>query len=687
MRFCRPLASVVLCYLPWMKRQALAALLVLLFPASLAALAAKPSAATKLERTAKRAAQQTANEQQLLRLPAAVMTPPSGGIIDVAKIDRSQRPTVEAEARKIDSLLESHWQEHGVTPSQPLTDAQFVRRIYLELGGRIPTHDETVRFMEAKSAGKRVELIDSLLESPDYVSHTYNFWADILRLSERPQKDLFFEPYLDWVKRSIADNKLFDQWVLEMLTADGKPWENPATGFQLRDRGMPLPYVDNTVRVFLGTQIGCAQCHDHPFDSWTQHQFYELAAFTAGTQMRLGGGAKKGGPPKATRQTNAAMARQIREITQEAKTKVQAKEVDNGLRLFMNANLTSVSYNTAKLLLPHDYKYDDDQPLAAVKPKVLWGEIPSAEAAADRRTQFATWLTSHDNRQFARTIANRLWRKALGVGLVEPIDDFKSDNPASYPALLEHLTDLVLRLDFDLREFTRVLVSTTAYQRRAVLHDPTSAAPFRFPSPALKRMTAEQLWDSILTLIARNEWAFQRPTASDYAKLADCGLTTAGTTYADVEQAYKKFSAVYGNRSYVKSLQKQFGYQGQVLVRASELPAPLPLGHFLRQFGQSDRESIEGGRTVATVPQILSMFNGSITHAMLEQGSVVYDEVVSHDSQQAVDVVFLSILSHRPSTEDRALAIQEIRSANNPKAGCGNLIWALLNTREFIFIQ
>ena len=200
-------------------------------------------------------------------------------------------------------------------------------------------------------------------------------------------------------------------------------------------------------------------------------------------------------------------------------------------------------------------------------------------------------------------------------------------------------------------------------------------------------MTAEQLWDSILTLIARNEWAFQRPTASDYAKLADCGLTTAGTTYADVEQAYKKFAAVYGNRSYVKSLQKQFGYQGQVLVRASELPAPLPLGHFLRQFGQSDRESIEGGRTVATVPQILSMFNGSITHAMLEQGSVVYDEVVSHDSQQAVDVVFLSILSHRPSTEDRALAIQEIRSADNPKAGCGNLIWALLNTREFIFIQ
>jgi hypothetical protein len=124
-----------------------------------------------------------------------------------------------------------------------------------------------------------------------------------------------------------------------------------------------------------------------------------------------------------------------------------------------------------------------------------------------------------------------------------------------------------------------------------------------------------------------------------------------------------------------------------VLARASELPAPLPLGHFLRQFGQSDRESIEGGRTVATVPQILTMFNGSITHSMLIPGSAIHDEVMSHEPKQAVDVIFLSILSHRPSAEDRSFAIQEIQSADTPKTGVGNLIWALLNTREFIFIQ
>ena len=666
--------------------------LCLLMLAAFAASAAQPDAAKgAAERAKKRRGQQPS-----ITLPAAVLTEPTGPVIEVATIDRGRRQEVGAAAHTIDRLLTQHWQAHGVAGSDPLNDAQFVRRIHLELAGRIPTFDETTAFLADTSATKRADLIDSLLESPNYVSHFYNYWADVLRLCERPQNDLFFEPYLDWVKRSIAENRPFDQWVYEMLTADGSLCENPAVGFQLRDRGMPLPYVDNTIRVLLGTQIGCAQCHDHPFDSWTQHQFYELAAFTSGTRSRLVGPPdKKDGftkaqareAAKAARGTNTEAARHVREIVQEANQRVREKKVDNGLRLFINANLTSITYHQAKLLLPHDYQYDDDKPLTAVSPTVLWGEIPAEARTQDTRGQFAAWLTSRDNRQFARTIANRLWRKVMGVGLVEPHDDFREGNPASNPDLLEHLTDLILTLDFDMREFVRVLVSTDAYQRRAVLHDPTSPTPFHFTGPALKRMTAEQLWDSIVVLVAHNEWAFQRPTAGAFAKVADIDLAAAGTSYADVEKAYDTFSDTYGRKRYIGQLQKQYGYQGQVLVRASELPTPLPLGHFLRQFGQSDRESIEGGRTVATVPQILSMFNGPITHSMLIRGSAIHNEVMSHETKQAVDVIFLSILSHRPSAEDRSFAIQEIQSADAPTTGCGNLIWALLNTREFIFIQ
>jgi hypothetical protein len=242
----------------------------------------------------------------------------------------------------------------------------------------------------------------------------------------------------------------------------------------------------------------------------------------------------------------------------------------------------------------------------------------------------------------------------------------------------------VLRLDFDLREYVRVLVSTSAYQRRAVIHDTTDEQPFRYPGPALRRMTAEQVWDSIVGLIALNPWSVQRPTAAEIANVAGVDLRTA--TIDDVEQQFDRFVAEYGPGAYQRRLSKVCGYRGQWLLKASEMPAPLPLGHFLRQFGQSDRETIEGGRTVPTIPQTLAMFNGPITHAMLEEGSVVYETVMEHDADETVDIVFLTVLSHEPSPEDRQAAIDELTAAD-PATGCGNLIWALLNTREFLFIQ
>lgn len=605
-------------------------------------------------------------------LPEAVTTAASGPVMMTLSVDRTTQDEVRRAAAEIDALVQSHWLKHGVTAAKPLTDSQFLRRIYLELGGRIPDFDEAQQFLTARGETRRADLVDDLLESPDYVSHFYNYWADILRLSERPQRQLFFEPYLHYIKESIRTNRPYDRWVHEMLTADGQVWENPAVGFQLRDAGMPLPYVDNTVRVLLGTQIGCAQCHDHPFDDWTQRQFYELAAHTAGTKPRVR-------PKQGERsQTAAREAKLIGEARRSLDRPAQFIQ-------FIRANTTVVSHADVPLKLPHDYQYADAKPLDIVSPKLLWGEVPVAAEAADRRGQFAAWVVARENRQFARTIANRLWKKVMGVGLVEPVDDFQSGNPPSNPELLEHLTDELLRLDFDLREFVRLLVSTDVYQRRAVVYDPTLGEPFRYPAPALRRMTAEQIWDSILTLVARNPWSVQRPTAEEIAAAASLDFETA--TLDSAQRTFEEFSARYAPPRRLRAMLQVCGYRGQLLVRASEMPTPLPLGHFLRQFGQSDRESIEGGRTGATVPQILAMFNGPITHSMLQRGSVIYDNVVDRPPQQAVDVVFLSVLSHRPSAVDRRVALEELGSAESSAAGLGNLIWALLNTREFIFIQ
>jgi len=198
-------------------------------------------------------------------------------------------------------------------------------------------------------------------------------------------------------------------------------------------------------------------------------------------------------------------------------------------------------------------------------------------------------------------------------------------------------------------------------------------------------MTAEQLWDSLLTLVAYNHWAAQRPTAKELASVVDIKLGT--DKLADVEAVTAKYQDTYFLPKYNKDLQALCGYKGQLLVRASEIPAPVPLGHFLRQFGQSDRETIEGARTVGTVPQILAMFNGPITHILLEPGSVISDRVMQFSNADGVDIVFVSVLTHRPSPSDREAAVREIKTSDSMGQGYGNLIWSLLNTREFIFIQ
>jgi hypothetical protein len=634
------------------------------------------------------------------KLPEAVTIKPEGAVLKVAPIDRETRPEIEQAAAQIDSILQAYWNENKTKSGKKTTDHEFVRRAYLELAGRIPTIDEARTFCDATGRKKRGQLIDDLLESPGYVSHFYNYWADILRLKERPSRDIFFEPYMAWVKESIAGNMPYDKWVYTLLTANGRVAENPATGFQLRDAGMPLSYVDNTVRVFLGTQIGCAQCHDHPFDRWTQQEFYKLAALTNGSkfsakQVLFGGmgGASFGTDDSFSDSGPASdspfkdeddLIPNLARLRYGMQTAIDEKKVGGGIRNFYGSGTMMISSMDDEFRLPHDYQYDDGDPLDVVEPAVLWGKIPEYAEDADNRARFAAWLTTSDNRQFARNIANRMWKKVMGVGLVEPIDDFQEGNIPAIPELLEHLTDEMLRLNFDLREFVRLLVSTETYQNVAVIYDPTAAEPHRYAGPALKRMTAEQLWDSLLTLIATNEWAYQRPTAQDLQTVY--GIDMSVMDYEEFEQSYKDYNEYM--RGLNRTRNKNCGYEGLTLVRASELPQPSGASHLLRQFGQGDRETIETARQSATVPQILTLFNGWMTHAMLAKGSVIYDSVSQQTTMKsAVDTIFLAVLTHEPDADMRRAAEQEIKQASNPAAGCGNLIWALLNTREFLFID
>ncbi len=608
------------------------------------------------------------------KLPAPVRQP-SSTQMEVTPVNASGRSEAAVSAGEIDFLVEAKLRDLGLQPNPIASDEVFLRRVYLDVVGRIPSLEETKKFLDSTEPQKREDLIDELLSSPDYVSNFYNFWADTLRLVQYPQANIVGEPYMAYVKDQIRQNRPYDQWVYEMLTADGKLWDNPATGFQLRDEGMPLPYVDNTVRVFLGTQIGCAQCHDHPFDNWSQYQFYQLAAYTAGTRTRL----------KPPADKSKATGNPANRLINEARDVAPGGRVSGEYQRVVRANSYEVYEVAATLRLPHDYAYSDAKPKDVVKPQVLWGDVPETAKGGTPREQFAAWVTSRDNERFKRTIANRMWKRMLGIGLIEPIDDFRDDSDCANEKLLRFLSDNVVRMNFNLKEFVRTILYSKTYQREASDYQLTSGEMYYFPGPVLRRMTAEQVWDSILTLAVNNPWAFQRPSAAEFKEAIDLDLYSA--TMADAERVAQKFAATYHQPAYRKLL-NQFSYQGNILCRSSELPSPLPPEHFLRQFGQGDRETINGQDDSATVPQILAMFNGPITHVMLESGSVIYDNVMNAaNPRDAVDTIFLSTLARMPSNDDRREALREVQRAERPAVGLGNVIWALLNTREFLFVQ
>ena len=197
------------------------------------------------------------------------------------------------EAQKIDVLLAADWRKHSLQGNAPASDEIFVRRIHLDLVGRIPTHQETVSFLSATDKDKRSKLIDQLLASEGFTMHQFHFYADLLRVLSKGTYNgdagrVTGMAYAEFIKNSVRTNKPYDQLVRELVSAQGKVWENGAVGYYQRDRGMPLDNLSLTMRIFTGTRIECAQCHDHPFDKWTQMQFHQMAAYTYGVQTVMG---------------------------------------------------------------------------------------------------------------------------------------------------------------------------------------------------------------------------------------------------------------------------------------------------------------------------------------------------------------------------------------------------------------
>ncbi len=592
---------------------------------------------------------------------------------------------VKKAAYQIDFLIGSTLVAKGQKFNPPASDDQFIRRIYLDAVGRIPTAEETATYLADTAPNKRAKLIDRLLYSPGYTMQMYNWMGDLLRVKDTFGKNVPAFTFQDWLKDQLHADRTWDSLVRAMLTADGKVCDNGATGFLLYDAQMPLDGVSNLLTTFLGANVACAQCHNHPLAQWTQRDFFQMAAFF---------GAADGIDEKMLRG-----GKQVGNIPGLPRGQIQRIASANAYRM--------ADTNVQSLTFPKDYKYSDVKASSPVTPALIaWTKTDAASPAyravnttnpAQLRAEFAKWMTNPENPRFAANIANRVWKKVFGLAVQEPVADLDDPSKASNPALLAHLATIIKYGRFDLREFQRVLFNSQTYQRAASASPDLEKGPYLFPGPLVRRMTAEQVWDSLMVLSVGSDVDNMVLRRGEDEKLLSLpgNTMTAESVKAVVDrmrEAGAKMGGGGGKNAPVNAKALVAEFQGgtpqqrfgMILARASELPQPAPETHFLRLFGQSDRLITDTSTTDGSVPQALMLMNGSAGKLINDPNCAAVTFAGKAESADAkIDALYLAFLARKPLPEERAAATQALTGG----LGISDVAWALANTREFLFVQ
>ena len=678
---------------------------------------------------------------------------------DVARV--TKRHDHFGASEQIDKLLAKHWKAQNVSPAPLIDDATYLRRAYLKIIGRIPSYAEAVHFLNDSNPHKRSELVDKLLDSSGYVSHNFNLWADILRAKTTGREGSRYGGvyYIPWLKDQIRRNVPYDDFVKTLLTANGYPWDNPAVAYYLRDFGMPLDNMSMTAQIFLGTQMQCAQCHDHPTDVWSQKDFYELAAYTYG--LKTGVNIQSENP-----ELKKVMTRLREEAKKQNNGKVPGYQKPSALsagREFFDPLKWGVIHTERPLKLPHDYQYDDAAPKDVVEAKVLFGNQSDAKLhdSADRVESYVDWLVSKNNERFTLVIANRMWKHAMGKGLIEPIDELTDESVADSPELMEYLESMMIALDYDLKQYLRVLYNTQYFQRQAVIDNPDLPDDYHLEGPTFQRMTSEQIWDSFATLMTPEidqmhtpsykgnnggiqyvtgkrpaaavyleEWSPQK-LASHIIKMGDVytAYSTARSEYskANADPALKgtpelqamkqtlndsrkawnqmlnpdlgdseappsmEMSMMAANFPGVKTAPK--GKRNSAdekwlknIRRASELQSPQRNGHLLEVFGQSDRMLIENSDDGGNVLQALFLMNSNQTNWLMAQRSApVMEAKLAETPEAKLETLYIGFLARKPSSDEIEALLPYFNE--DPEKARQRIIWAMLNTQQFLFIQ
>ena len=386
----------------------------------------------------------------------------------------------------IDEMVAEKWQRMRILPSRLTNDAEFVRRVFLDLTGLPPTPEAVNEFLadDRDDRTKRDELIDQLIGSDPFVEFWCNKWADLLQVNRKYLGVEGATKFREWIRENVQQNTRYDQFVSSIMTATGSNRDNPAASY-FKILRTPADTMENTTHLFLATRFNCNKCHDHPFERWTQDQYYQTAAFFAqyklekdpasGDQM-IGGSAVESAAPLFEK----------------------VVDTDSGDMLHERTGMVA----EPKFPFHVDFECKDD---------------------ASRREKFAAWLTSPNNPYFATSYVNRLWGYLMGRGLIEPLDDSRAGNPPSNPQLLHYLRDEFVSHDFDMRHVLRLICKSRTYQL-AIETNPYNDDDLINYSHALpRRLPAEVLFDSIYAVTGSQSMIPGTKPGTRAAMLSDAG--------------------------------------------------------------------------------------------------------------------------------------------------------------------
>jgi hypothetical protein len=497
----------------------------------------------------------------------------------------------------IDELVFKKLKTIGMPPSEVCDDSTFIRRVTLDITGRLPTTEETKQFVADTRADKRERWIDRLLETPEYADHFANKWTALLRNKRTdPKQNRMTYVFHAWVRDSLVENKPYNEFVRELLTASGDVSQNPPVAWFRQVKEMTTQ-LEDTAQVFLGQRLKCAECHHHPFERWSQQDYYSFAAFFS----------QVGRKPSTQPGDEVVFAKRTVASATNKKTK------------------------------------------QSVKPAGLGATPLSLSADDDARQALADWMTSPQNRFFARSLVNRYWKHFFNRGLVEPEDDMRDTNPATNPELLDALAKSFVESGYDLKQLVRTICNSRTYQLSAIPNEHNRVDKQNFSRYYPKRLTAEVLLDSV-NAVTKSESTFAGLPAGTHAVQLPDNSFNASSYFLTVFGRPDMASACECERSQDASLAQSL--------------------HLLNAKDIQEKISRDGGRA-----------------ASLAEDSTRSDEEKLRD-------LYLLTYSREPSAKEIAtakshlakkLAAQPDKEIPAKRQAYEDIVWALINTKEFLF--